>query len=63
MQSITTVEAWREYLAEHNLEVVYKLATPIVYQLTPQEIQTLIVTNVLWSDTNGDMEVKYLKKG
>ena len=42
---------------------VYALATPLVYQLTPQEIQTLIGTNVLWSDTNGDMEVKYLKKG
>ena len=46
-----------------EVQIIYPLATPLVYQLTPQEIQTLIGTNVLWSDTNGDMEVKYLKKG
>ena len=43
--------------------LAYKITTPIVYQLTPQEIQTLIGTNVIWSDTNTNMTVKYLKKG
>ena len=59
-----------EYITEADLkenygtvEIVYPLQTPLVYQLTPSEIQTLIGTNVLWSDTNGDMEIKYLKKG
>lgn len=44
-------------------QVVYQLATPIVYQLTPQQITALVGDNVLWSDINGDMEVKYMKKG
>lgn len=33
------------------------------YQLTPQQITALIGQNVIFSDTNGDLTVKYLKKG
>ena len=51
------------YENETPLTVVYPVSTQQTYHLTPTEIQTLIGTNVLWSDTNGDMEVKYLKKG
>ena len=43
--------------------VITKISVPLVYQLTPQEIQTLIGTNVLWTDMNEDMTVQYLKKG
>ena len=39
-------------------QVVYKLATPITYTLTPQEITSLLGTNNLWADT-GDSEVEY----
>ena len=39
-------------------QLVYKLATPITYQLTPQEITSLLGTNNLWADT-GDSEVEY----
>lgn len=39
-------------------QVVYKLATPITYQLTPQEVDTLLGTNNVWCDT-GDTEVTY----
>lgn len=46
-----------------EIQIVYPLATPLVYQLTPQEIQTLIGANVLWSDLNGDLTVTYKKKG
>ena len=55
--------AIKTWLADNPIAFVLPLVTPITYQLTPSEIQTLIGTNVLWSDTNGDMEVKYLKKG
>ena len=45
-------------------KVVLVLQTPIVYQLTPAEILSLAnQTNVLWSDLNGDLTVKYQKKG
>lgn len=46
-----------------EITVITNISVPIVYQLTPQEIQTLIGTNVIWSDTNTNMTVKYLKKG
>lgn len=34
-------------------QVVYTLATPITYQLTPQEVDTLIGTNNVFADTGG----------
>ena len=40
-----------------------ELATPLEYQLTPTEINSLIGDNTVWSDTNGTNTVKYLKKG
>ena len=36
---------------------VYELATPQTYQLTPQEVRTLLGTNNVWSD--GDVVVVY----
>ncbi len=39
-------------------QVVYKLATPITYDLTPQEITSLLGVNNVWSDT-GDTDVTY----
>ena len=39
-------------------QVVYELATPVTYQLTPQEIRTLLGTNNIWADT-GDTSVGY----
>ena len=42
-----------------EIQVVYPLATPIEYQLTPQQVTTLIGTNNVWSDANGNTEVSY----
>ena len=39
-------------------QVVYKLAEPIHYPLTPVEIKTLLEQNNIWADT-GDTEVEY----
>ena len=39
-------------------QVVYPLATPITYQLTPQEVSTLLGDNNIWADT-GDVAVEY----
>ena len=39
-------------------QVVYELATPITYALTPQEISTFLGTNNIWADT-GDTTVTY----
>lgn len=42
-------------------QVVYKLATPLTYQLTPTEVTTLLGVNNIWADT-GDVKVWYKKK-
>ena len=49
------------YLTEHPLQVYYKLETPIHYQLTPQQLTALRGTNTIYSNTNGQTEIKYWK--
>lgn len=44
-----------------DVQAVYELAEPIRYQLTPQQILTLKGINNVYSDTNGQMEIKYWK--
>lgn len=39
-------------------KLVYELAEPIEYTLTPQEVSTFLGTNNIWADT-GDTEVTY----
>ena len=39
-------------------QVVYKLATPVIYQLTPTEIYTMLGQNNIWADC-GDISVDY----
>ena len=46
-----------------EIQVVYPLATPLVYQLSPAEILSLVGDNVIWSDLNGDLTVVYKKRG
>ena len=41
------------------LQFVADLATPIEYQLTPQQIKTLKGTNNIWSNANGAVDIKY----
>ena len=45
-------------LQANPLQIVYPLATPIEYQLTQQEITTLIGTNNIWAN-RGDVTVTY----
>lgn len=47
------------YLQSNPLQIVYKKRTPQTYQLTPQQIQTLLGTNNVWANS-GDVEVVYI---
>lgn len=40
------------------VQIVYSLATPITYQLTPIEVKTMLGANNIWADT-GDVSVSY----
>lgn len=41
-----------------SVQVVYELATSVTYQLTANEVQTLLGENNIWADS-GDVEVTY----
>ena len=48
------------YLAENPIDVVYPLRTPtLITTLTPIQLKSLIDTNNIWSNANGNIEVKY----
>ena len=46
-----------------GLSICYELATPKTFADTQSVITTLIGDNTIWSDTNSDCTVTYLKKG
>ena len=43
---------------DFSLQLVYELATPTTYQLTPTQIHALLGQNNIWADC-GDVEVQY----
>ena len=53
-----TPTAFRTWLQSVNAGFAYELATPITYQLTPQDIATILGQNNVWADT-GDVTVSY----
>ena len=59
--TLTTASAINAFLAEHPIDVVYELATPQTYQLTPTEVTTLLGDNTIWAST-GDVSVTYYAK-
>lgn len=40
-------------------QVVYELATPVTYQLTPIEVATLLGDNTIWMDAEGTIKLDY----
>ena len=46
--------------AMSGVYLVYELATPVTYQLTPTEVTSILGTNNVWVDTNGDVECTYI---
>lgn len=57
--SLTNETAINAYLAENPIQVVYKLATPQTYQLTPIEVTTLLGDNTIWMDAEGTIKLDY----
>lgn len=55
---IASVDDLKTILGDNTLQVVYQLATPQTYHLTPTEIRTLLGQNNIWADT-GDVAVEY----
>lgn len=58
MQGVTTLAEFKTLLAEHNINIVVSLATPIHYPLTSNQINSLLGQNNIWANT-GDTSVTY----
>ena len=56
--SWASVADFNSYVAQNPIQIVYKLATPQTYQLTPQQISTLLGNNTVFVDT-GSVSVTY----
>lgn len=54
-----TLADFTAWVQENNPNFCYELAQPTTYQLTPQEIKTLLGSNNVWADT-GDTSVGYV---
>lgn len=59
----TTAAAFKAWLADNPIQVVYNLATPLTYQLTPQEVQMLLGENYVWSSSGDTVSVTYYAEG
>lgn len=53
-----TLADWNTYITNNDVQIVYYLATPQTYQLTPQQVNTLVGTNNVWSE-QGNIELSY----
>ena len=63
IKSITTVAAWKAYLAENPLTIVYNLRSPLSYHLdNVGQLQSFLGTNTIWHNMNGDITVEYWNK-
>lgn len=58
-KTLTTSTAINNYLSQHPINIIYPLATPITYQLTPTQLQTFIGQNNIWSNANAKCSITY----
>lgn len=56
---VSNVEEMRAYLANQPLQLVYYIATPQTYNITPTEIKTLLGGNTIYTDA-GAVSVEYV---
>lgn len=54
------VTSFRE--AMNGVQLVYELATPTIYQLTPATVKSILNVNNVWHDCNGEIQCEYFSK-
>lgn len=55
-------DSFKNYLANNPINIVYELATPQTYSLTPTEISTLLGANTLYADCGPIQEASYFSR-
>lgn len=61
--SCETVEDFKTWLGDNIIQVVYSLANPIVIQLTPTQVRTLLGQNQIYAETGNINKIVYFKTG
>ena len=56
--AFTTIESFKAFLSNNNLQVAYKISTPTTYTLTSDRLTTLLGTNNVWADA-GQVTIDY----
>ena len=54
------ITAFKAYVALNHIQVCYELTTPIEIDVSALSVDTIVGTNNVFHDGNGDTEVKYL---
>lgn len=57
--TVTTTAEANTWFENNPTVIVYPIATPTTYQLTPTQISAIVGTNNIFTDTNGDTSVMY----
>ena len=57
--SITSAEEFKTWLGSNTMQVLYELATPITYQLTPTQVDALSGYNIVSSSTDNTVSIEY----
>lgn len=52
-------DTFKQAMADLNVKLVYELATPVTYQLTPTEVATILGQNNIFCDTGNINELTY----
>lgn len=55
------VTEFKNWLSNNHLQVCFELLSPITYSLTPGQVLSLLGQNNVWTDTNGENTVTYIK--
>lgn len=58
-EGITTADALKTWLGNNNVEVAFRVQTPLTIQLTPTEVDTLRGDNVIWADCGDITNCEY----
>ena len=57
--SISSVQDFKDWVAENPINIAYQLATPIHTSISPAIFNTLYGLNNIWSNANGNIEATY----
>ena len=59
--TITSAQDFKDLITNTNLQVVYELSAPVIIQLTPTEVVTLLGENNIYANS-GDIKVEYFNE-